>query len=219
MKKILIASNVVLLSIIFFQACKPTVKEDDSNNTTCLKKICKDYTDVPWRGSINAYFAQKIADNYKRDAAKKFIWYNGNNSGQEDARSIWFSLETLKKFIWQIEASNCNKGCNDSLGVRIYYARYPEAKDPIWKTFNLQPAGKYANHHTVFMVPTFWEQKSNLHYDFDPSLKVCHSPFDTAISAKPTLLLFGFAGGATEPGDAQNHGNLIPPDLSGSTSF
>src|SRR6185312_4845730 len=51
-----------------------------------------------------------------------------NNAVRVDARSAWFSLETLKAFINTIETRTCANtapNCMPALGVRIYYAEYP----------------------------------------------------------------------------------------------
>ncbi|MGC4101576.1 hypothetical protein [Ferruginibacter sp.] len=218
MKKILILCNLLLLAVIFFLSCNhDDIKKADEAlwEKQCKNKLCGDYEAGSWSGKINAVFARQIADNYQKDIAKNFIWRDGNNTGSEDARSIWFSLETIKKFIWIIESNQCKKNCRDSLGIRIYYARYPEAKDPIWKTPGLAPEARYAGHHTVFMIPTYWDPRDSMHHDFDPMSRICRGPFDTSATAKPTTIFFEFTG---DP-DGQNHGNLIPPDLNSGNAF
>ncbi len=205
MKKLLILSNLLFLLIILYQGCKST----GGNDTSKKCPACKDYTNSPTSGRISWHFAQTIAENYKTDRSKSQVWVNQKPTDSSDARTIWFSLETLKQFIWSIEKSNCSNACNDSLGIRIYYARYPAFTDPLWGTVGLTPVKRYANHHTVFMVPTYWDKQYNTHFDFEPGGGKCRKGFDTT-SGKRTLLLFG--GIAEDAGDAQNHGNLIPPD-------
>ena len=55
-----------------------------------------------------------------------------NSLAMEDAKSISFDLETLKKFIYHIEAitkQNDDNITSERLGVRIYYAAYPEIEN------------------------------------------------------------------------------------------
>jgi hypothetical protein len=103
-----------------------------------------------------------------------------------DARSVWFSVETLKEFIYNIEKANCNNGCSKKLelGIRIYYAQYPSGSyftnmqgTAIYNdlsNFIVTDNPLYQKNHTVFMVPTFDNKigKTNpagvIHIDFDP---------------------------------------------------
>jgi hypothetical protein len=109
-----------------------------------------------------------------------------------ESRSVWYSLKTLKRFIWFLEnelkdrRKTCKININDSLlGVRIYFARYSK--------FNMNPGGNVSNSNsdnnesngeqskdeklktffranqnqrTVFFIPTYNSGSKNI--DFDP---------------------------------------------------
>lgn len=179
---------------------------------------CKDYSDQPPNSLINANFANALVKNYRDDNGKNYIWKGSQQTEINDARSIWFDLETVKKFIWQIEDGQCENQCNDLLGIRIYFGKYPDAKSEVWdeldiETEELQRLKNYADHHTIFMVPTYWSRDGNYHQDFDPRSKKCRTAIDFT---KPNDPFHGLLGGAP---DGQNHGNIIPPDSDEGTEF
>jgi hypothetical protein len=80
------------------------------------------------------------------------------NYDKTDARSIWFSLETIKQFICTIEKNNAKlfHPATD-LGIRFYYAVYENDYSDVSKR----------NKHTLFMVPTF-KNDNGAEVDFDP---------------------------------------------------
>ena len=149
----------------------------------------------------------------------------------DETHSVWFRLETLKKFIYQIESKSCT--CPDSLGIRIYYGRYPSP--PNWSPFmtdlgELQSkvitkwgTNVYGGIHTLFMVPTIDKPSgSNIyHYDFDPADGICN-PYsekkyitmrsDTAANPLYTTVASGTFVTALM---AMNHGDACPPPPTG----
>jgi hypothetical protein len=227
MKPILIALNIFLVGIIVFQACETTAPCPPVTST-CKDTLCQDYSNAPFIG-LSANAAKDMADAYYKDSSKSFIEFNGRNASYtEDAKSIWFSLETLKKFIWNIEKSKC-QGCNLTLGIRIYYAKYPDTNYMMNKLAVVNP--QYSFHHTLFMVPTYFKTEVNRNVDFDPR-------FPGKDPCKPTSLKERFekdiltldsagvimfptgqngrsnfsraAAGLTDP-TIQNHGDMAPP--------
>lgn len=202
MKQFLIAGNIVLLGIIFFQACN-----NANLRTGCKEKVWKDYTNAEWHGAIDSATASELANNYFESEGKKFIWNGVVNTGILDTRRIWYSLDSIKKFLWEIEYNSCENNCRDTLGVHIYFAKYPDSI--ACARMNINPG--YANHHTIFMVPTYWDPLLQRHIDFDPS-DSCRR----RISNKNRIFLFG-AGNTIGDSREQNHGNLAPPpDTTGS---
>ena len=148
---------------------------------------------------------------------------------EEDTKSVWFSLDRLKNFIWHIEEQNCANGCNDSLGLRIYFAKYPDLTAPAQAEFlDLIGVPKaYSNHHTLFMVPTYKNEKME-NVDFFPGGKTCRLTFEQSPTVTRNLggdinitvhppTGYIFLTGTAE--DAQNHGGLIPPGDPAGTSF
>lgn len=198
MRNVLIASNIMLLAIVLFlffrnNKCKPS----------CAYPLCTDYSLIESRGIINAGIARQMSENYKLDSGKKYVWNGNYCTNEADATSIWFDMEKIKKFIWEIEAKKCRDNCNDLLGIRIYYGRYPKTTDmDMGDLAGLSPG--YANHHSLFMVPTYFDSNIRRHIDYDP-YNGCRGPFDFSPAAKPGLMLFAPGG------DVQNHGSLMPP--------
>jgi hypothetical protein len=107
------------------------------------------------------------------------IWKTRNlGLARQDARSVWFSLDKLKAFIESIEqkvGGNCSKSYG--LGIRIYYSVYPDSTvikaDKKQKKYfdDHKLPMEYANHHTVVMVPTYWNESDGYNYDFDPRFR------------------------------------------------
>lgn len=237
MKTLLIATNILFLSIIIYQSCAPT--KAVVNAATCPP--CKSYAGVPFPG-LTTNTAIMISKNYKTMNQPLLALQHGT---VPDANSIWFSLETLKSFIWNIENAACQKGCYNStnnlnLGVRIYYARYPDDdsmnnnQDLLvlpHSTPNSAVNNSFAEHHTIFMVPTFRDANNpNTQWDFDPwhwsssatTTNSCTVPTTMAQWLVDTTAPFGnarslmLAQTANYPaGSSQitgyNHGDMIPP--------
>lgn len=230
MKKLLIASNILFLGIILYQACSPA----RSIVTAATCPPCKSYAGVPFSG-LTTSTALMISSNYKTMNQPLLALQHGT---VQDANSIWFSLETLKNFIWNIEDAACQNGCNTNslnLGIRIYYARYPD-DDSMNSIPDLQPLphntqtnavpDSYAGHHTIFMVPTFQDATDlRIQWDFDPwhwnkSPGGC-VPTSMTQWLVDTIAPFGssrsliFSQTANYPPNPQNstgnHGDMIPP--------
>ena len=222
MKNVLLALNLILFSVIIFQAC------DERKKIVLAPSACppcKSYSNFPFTG-IGADVAKSMSSNYQT-IDQPLLQIAPNTP---DASSVWFSVETLKGFIWKMEEAMCKAGCSDKqLGIRIYYARYPDAATIASTTdLNVLPSN-YEYHHTVFMVPTFQDIKvPTIHWDFDPwhlgntdckNIKTMEDWF--RISPRPfgnekSLVLSPasgqyFATGGNTWGFAQNHGDLIPP--------
>jgi hypothetical protein len=156
-----------------------------------------------------------MSHNYIADSGKRYIWNGQVCTNDRDASSIWFGLDTLKKFIWMIENLNCMNQCHDSLGIRFYYARYPDTAT-MRGTYDLASLNlNYANKHTLFGIPTF--RLGGVNIDFNP-LTGCRGAFDSTKPSSPNYLLFSLMG---LPGsDGQNHGGLAPPpDEEGTFDF
>lgn len=86
-----------------------------------------------------------------------------DNHDTADARAIWFSLDSLKKFICTIEKYSEQLHIKpEDLGVRMYYAVYKHDSE-------------YQGLHTLFMVPTFAVSGSkDEEQDFDPRASVLY---------------------------------------------
>lgn len=92
-----------------------------------------------------------------------------------DAYSIWFDLDSIKKFIYHIEKGVKKNGVSGSkLGLRLYYAAYPDKSK--WGTTGYEDlAGfsrddvtkEYGAKHTLVMIPTI-QNKDSIAMDFNP---------------------------------------------------
>ena len=230
MNKFLLATTVLFATLsgyLYYKLIRPPAPA----------KICPvsyDYSNGDSVGIINYETAEALANNYKNDSAKAFISTQGKSGVgkfifEGDAKSVWFSLDRLKNFIWHIENQNCANGCNDTLGLRIYFAKYPDLINTSYEGLADVPKN-YSNHHTLFMVPTY-KDKDNYDRDFYPGTS-CRTPLKSSPTHKgtgidpnedihdPTPYIFLFdLSGATSISNSQNHGGLIPPGSSTGTGF
>lgn len=180
----------------------PPVVSQQEDPDNC-RNVCMDYSGNPDYTIIDGETVREMARAYRGSA--------GNNS--TDANSVWFELDDLKKFIWNIQKSICEQNCDaDSLklGVRIYYARYPQTGPSAPQPFDGLPV-EYTGKHTVFMVPTY-QVRSNVNQDF-----YLNKPFASCTplaippdgNIEPVGLLIPIG---------KNHGTLCPP-VCGGASF
>jgi len=225
MNKQLMKPVAVLLALSsLFSSCDegaegPVVATGDrlADATNCYPAVA----DGAQFDGLNAMLVYYLAKNYKD---QQLTAINNNlNVGQSDARSVWFDLETLKRFIHEIETQTCGKCDNNSsqrLGVRIYYGAYPTDTttwtDSLWATALAGVPASYAGKHTVMMVPTYHNEANNTEVDFDPRYVTsgCNftniESFYNNMKENPpvNITLTVLSGMATT---AQNHGQLIPP--------
>ena len=231
MRKLLITTNMMFIGIIVFMSCNKsnltTPNENETGGKVQLSKTsrdcpdCYNYTPIGFEG-VNAATASMMSQNYKQ-LSQPLLAIDENNP---DANCIWFSLESLKNFIWKIEDAVCKKGCTRSvkLGIRAYYGKYPTQMGG--DLSDIDPA--FAQRHTLFLVPTFQDSNDEqIHWDFDPwhwgdnGCKPKPMSEWFSISPKPfgddNSLIFSigedqyFANGDGTLTNAMNHGDLIPP--------
>ncbi len=128
-----------------------------------------------------------------------------------DSRSVWFSLDDLKAFIHQIErgVTNTSTQATGDLGIRIYFAQYPESGSPLWSdvklSAELSSQAQYAGMETVILVPTYNDANGN-DVDFDPNIADNNgNPISIADIYDPN------AGNLPNKVGVMNHGTLMPP--------
>jgi hypothetical protein len=241
LKNIIICLLLCLFSsLITYYLCRKKC-DDISDNTRSLTDVCMDYsTEAP--ATLTTEMVKSMVTQYG-DAQLQSIQSAAVNAVHEDAKSIWFDLETLKAFLYQIEHNALTKDTkikNENLGVRIYYAAYPDnvkmramASSQTDPNFSYNPA--YEKHHTLVMIPTISDGEGE-NYDFNPldvntfngfvnmpkggvfsansSSYVTLSLGTSSVPVVPVVPAGVVAGGsATSPGiSARNHGTLYPPD-------
>jgi hypothetical protein len=244
MKKLLFLTNFALLGVILFMSCNKAdlaadtaaVEHNSAANTASKApcesgncKACTDHTASLFAG-IDPYLARQLFYDYKEQNQPRLRI----SETIEDANRIWFSLESLKNFIWQIEKAQCEQPCAKEkelkLGIRVYYGRYPL---DMHSAEGLRGLPKdYAEHHTLFMVPTF-EDERGAQVDFDPwnwgtncPPQSLRSLLLSGVFQKKNACLFSIAERQyykDKCGDVQpwmwrgqplgimNHGNMEPP--------
>lgn len=179
MKKILIVTNMLTLLMFYLHSCTSTgrlgpategsynIKElpDYSSCYNCQTddihgETAAEFTDVIARyRSTHWSLYNEFAKDQLSTSAIPVAKYSQPNDFQ-DARSCWFSADTIKKFLCLVEkyASEL-KIPSSNLGIRFYYANY-DAKD-VFK-------GEYKYHHTLYMVPTVYDETVGGFVDFEP---------------------------------------------------
>lgn len=241
---------IVLTAVIIVQSCTKTAGINDDN--TAAKNVkkekvsakglgeedtppcqeCVDYSSLPFKG-MSVVNATGIAKDYQTMNKPKLLI----GGLKIDATSIWFSVETLKNFIWKIEEATCEQRCpaNLNLGIRIYYARYPKIVGTPGTDFASIPPS-YKEHHTLFMIPTYQDLTNpSVQWDFDPwhwgGDNCLPTSLSTWMQQRPDpfpgeeSLIFSpsedeyFKTGVDSWGLARNHGSLIPPDVSIGNAF
>lgn len=185
MKKLLIASNILLLGIIGFQACNSNSGPGIIGPTpdSCLTKFCKPYFDRDLGGKIDNKMIEQMSKDYHNDGGKNFINntcdvihdpHNTARTGaRPDALSVVFDIEKLKNLIYQMEEKACHYKCDTStkLGIRYYFIKYPCDLGPSRNKGDgldgLQ--ADLSNKHSLVMVPVYKNKikTKNEWYDYD----------------------------------------------------
>lgn len=225
MTKFLITTNILLAGLLawFFINGNISLNKTPASECSTCSNICADYSGTSFH-KLETEMLDSISSNYKQSV----IGASSTNSkiAKTDASNIWFSLDTLKRFIWEIESKTCGIACGKekkdfNLGIRIYYARYPDST-----RLNRYPdltnvPNFFGNCHTLFMVPTydFNDPKYGLqHMDFDPGSKFnsadCKFPLIETLPTAMVLMKHSPLAPPPPTGNnntAQNHGGLCPP--------
>jgi hypothetical protein len=163
---------------------------------------------------VNGTLAKALVENYRTHQWKTYR--NLGPTQLPDTRAVWFSVERLKHFLYEIEQSACASKCNMSnmvLGVRVYYGTYPEKEEWRKNEYELVADGidpNYAGTHTVVFVPTFFNGTKDV--DFDPKHWIpgqCQPmPMDSVFNVATTT-------GFMVPTKMPNHGGPKPPPYDG----
>lgn len=218
--------RLVAFGVITFATIYSCSLSDDSV-LTVNDNICSNYSTL---STLEVKLIHEMISGYKLNQLTA-INNNAASIGiplpSGDARAIWFDLETLKAFIYQIElkASKNQPSIPDTeLGIRIYYANYPYYQN--WNNYPdlLAPGGSnvlpqnYEKRHTLVMIPTI--RIDGLDVDFNPIDPLTYSenplPTNSNYSAQSTTRAVALTGTSSS---SQNHGSLIPPGNPGQNGF
>ena len=210
----------VLLALTATAFVVYVIKYPPTNCSANSNSICEDYSDKDV-SKLRLDLIHTMVKGYRNNQLKSILRDIG-----DDAHSIWFDLETLKKFIYHIEyhtekskklLSKEEQMSVGKLGVRIYYSCYPsEVSNLIYPDLSDLP-GNYNKRHTLIMLPTM--QRDETHMDFNPtdekSFTLSKEKLKTyfasnSASSIPALGVFE-SHSNNRSTVSQNHGGLIPP--------
>jgi hypothetical protein len=207
------------------------------------ERICNDYSTYN-PSTLGTGLIGDMISIYRKKQLKTI----NTNLVTDDAHSIWFDLETIKKFIFHIEKGVQKNGSatKEKLGLRIYYAAYP--KKATWKEEEYKDLSgflgdhiteQYEDKHTLIMLPTTTINGINTDFNpFDSSTYTSGLPIyvkpisdiETFIDQTPTAKVKVMALTASSDDSntitssftstmAQNHGSLYPPNSIDGVTF
>lgn len=171
---------------------------------TCYPVDCQ----TPFDG-IDIRLAKLLVSNYRNNHLAAINQNCNTVMPRQDSRSVWFSLNRIKRFIYEIEhkmCDSCDNVPNAELGVRIYFGEYPTSGPLV---ANIDPA--YLGLHTLLMVPTYWDGQYDRDFDpafIDPGCKP--APIDS-VGAILTALPPDPQDPTQNNTNMRNHGSLFPP--------
>jgi hypothetical protein len=185
--------------------------------------ICMDYSNYA-PSELSAALVKSMVSNYKSNQLQS-IKTSSTHPMADDAHSIWFDMDTLKKFIYHIEKSVLQNApsTTNKLGIRIYYASYPE--NSLWGRPGYEDLStfigdsekmQYTKMHTLVMIPTILNGTE--YCDFNPKDKASYIGYrklwgnsqGTPPPAYKAVVLTANSSTSDDIG-ARNHGQLIPP--------
>jgi hypothetical protein len=180
------------------------------------KNTIQNYSTTPL-GGLSKNLVHEMIDVYNGEPSYTLYRPHGFGNPDMDSRSIWFNLDTIKKFIWHIESLSKSSGLAnmDKMGMRLYWGRYP-SNPATWASIypDLQSApSNYNKLHTAFMIATYNDGFYNR--DFDPhfldankiprSINYIYDSISDKLNKTLAVL-------SADPNNSmQNHGTLIPP--------
>ncbi len=187
----------------------PPVKKESNVNSVQSASIKGDSTSTLSMGLI-----REMVSNYRQTQLVS-IENAAQNAVKDDAHSILFDLDTLKKFINDIErgVKQIQPTVPAKLAIRMYYAAYPlkvKWNEPGYGNLkNLlgnDITNLYERKHTLIMIPVIKNNKG-IFADFNPFDKSTYQGFPRM--NKGMQLLTNATDTTEIPG--LNHGQLIPP--------
>jgi hypothetical protein len=218
MKKLLIITNLFWLFIFVFFSC--TRNGGLQINSKDCQTFCYNYSAVPFPG-LSRLVADTISHNYRSQIGARGLTIENDTS---ETRAVWFKLETIKNFIYQVERSTCQLNCDsikkDELGIRFYFAKYPKSTDAAASQPDfafLRTSPRNYGKKTLFMVPTYYVPGIG-DKDFDPrwsmnnDRKTCKPLTLSQIldNKNNNTTARMITGSMPEPDGMQNHGMLCP---------
>jgi hypothetical protein len=228
--------NVLLYAVIcllLFKNCTIVTTPSPADTTACsyngisrdeLVEMIRAY-DKGQLANVNNGMRQYIDKVNRRNG----VYDPGNPSSFEDARTVFFKLDTLQQFFNAVKCKVTQNGLQrdngtpilpSDIGVRIYYTAYPGLTGSNGIAINEETK---KGRHTLVFVATYSDTDST-NIDFDPTAfevsektgyKVPQRLDNPKIPGSEKRYFALFSGpddpsyGANET--ARNHGELCPP--------
>jgi hypothetical protein len=211
MKKVILFGMCIVLF-----SCSKSENEETNNKQKLVARGSQSNT-------LKYQLVKNMIDNYRTNQLNS-IQNSNINAVENDAQAIWFDIETLKKFIADVESqtqNNSNMTVNN-LGIRFYYAAYPELNR--WGTSGYEELSDllndpvtqlYEKKHTLIMIPTI--NVEGIDKDFNPMDKNTYEGFNSTINNSNYQIMS--VSNSTLSTTAKNHGVLFPPDCINGIGF
>jgi len=213
-KKYALITIIILIVAFGIYAYKypPITKNNDSDNAKIAAVKEGDPASKP--STLRMSLIEEMVTNYRKNQLIS-IENAAQNPVKDDSHSILFDLDTLKKFISDIErgVKEVQPTADSKLAIRMYYAAYPLKEK--WNERGYEALGNllgqdipklYERKHTILMIPVIKTDKG-IFADFNPFDKSTYQGFP---KRKRAMSLLRDPSDTTEI-PALNHGQLIPP--------
>lgn len=161
---------------------------------------------------------REMIDNY-RQTQLKAIENAGENAVIDDANSVLFDLDTLKKFATDIERivkRNQPKG-NPKLAIRMYYAAYPSntkwnepGYENLKNLLSKDITRLYERKHTLILIPAIKNTRGD-YADFNPLDMTTYNGFKIKNRKQMSFMMAKDERHDYMSVMALNHGQIIPP--------
>jgi|GEM_PF-301371 len=217
----------------------PVVENDSIKTLVDTNSVCLNFEEYQ-PSTLQTGLISDMVNIYRVHQGKAI----NNSMPDPDAESVWFNLDSIKKFIYHVEKlSSKNSVESNKLGLRFYYASYPDRafwgntgyKD-LQDFKNDTTKNKYQYKHTIVMIPTL--DINGVNSDFNPLDKKTYTTglpkIISQFNGDPSTLtpsgqvnVMGLAGTNSETNSdegkgstgAKNHGSLAPPDATLGIAF
>lgn len=168
--------------------------------------------------TMNQNMVKEMVDNYRNN---QLVAIN-EKLEMDDSYSVSFNLAAINNFANSIliESTKVKPELTENdLGIRIYYAAYPQsegmerfAREGVALNYNMK--------HTVVMIPTIKRRDENgetMDYDFNPLDKETYNRTTSYRTGELKMMSYGTSSESDVM--ALNHGQLIPPKMPSSLTY
>lgn len=208
---------IIVVLIIAFGAYTfyyPPIKKDSDSTSSNAKP-----------STLRFSLIQEMTNNY-RQTQLKAIENARENAVPNDANSILFDLDTLKKFINDIESTvkHNQPDATNKLAIRMYYAAYPSNtrwSEPGYENLKNLLSNDitklYERKHTLILLPVI-KNTRGIYADFNPLDISTYEGFKR--NAKKQMSFMMVKDEKEDPEVMSlNHGQIIPPATNEGQAF